>query len=472
MLFLVDLAGPALSMMLAAAGAPPVDGISVTDCDYGQKYQLRQVSCEFVVSNTSDRSRHVIAGKPAYPSDAISPAEVTVEPHGTAKFKAILDLSLDGGNAAHTFPLASKDGKKEVAHYAVARGFVESVIDEPRTILDFEAVDLKLKDPPTKVFEIKSHEPEGVKIAGIIEKPPYLNVDVSEDGEKATLTFDRQKAPWSFVNEIVRFKTNSKVQPEIAIQVQADIHGDVLPDSNPFNLGLFRQGNKNEFAIRVTDRSNRPLHFGDISLEGVHGHVEQSNCLPKTADCKLLKLTISNDQPLGHAVGKIVVGLPDYQRQLTINVWGLYVKQTTEVKDLNEEAKKAQALREASALKPNAGGGNLKQALQAATAPPSPAATPAAPPAPPPGHGPLIRWSVAHEELVHGYLIYRAESENGPFIRLIKDSINATRTEGGSLYQWRDNDAVAGRTYWYYVVTLFNDGKKQQLSGAAKVVAK
>ncbi len=215
------------------------------------------------------------------------------------------------------------------------------MLDEPRKEIDFVIVDLKA-GPVTKTFEFKSEEFPDARLTGVADKPAYVNVSIAADGRSATMTFDAS-TPWGYVNEIVRFKTNSTVQPEVAIQIEADVHGDVVPDSNPYALGLVRQGNANEFAIRITDRSKKALHVGAASVEGVEGHVAQSACLPKADDCMLLKLTLAKDQPLGHLHGRILVDLPDYKKQLGVNLWGLYVRKDTIVKDFNEESAKSAA---------------------------------------------------------------------------------------------------------------------------------
>jgi hypothetical protein len=92
---------------------------------------------------------------------------------------------------------------------------------------------------------------------------------------------------------------------------------------------------------------------------------------------------------------------------------------------------------------------------------------------PPPGDGPLIKWSATNEQLVYGYAVYRADSEKGPFVRVTDHVIQTGNADGtGSKYQWRDNSAISGRTYWYYIGILNRDGSKQQLSTPQKVVAK
>jgi len=184
---------------------------------------------------------------------------------------------------------------------------------------------------------------------------------------------------------------------------------------------------------------------------------------------KLVRLHIANDQQTGSVGGIVTVDLPDYQRKLPIYVWGMLVGAKTEVKDFDKEMQRAAELQ----AKSGAGAESrvapesrvdLKQAIKQGVA--------KAELAPPPGNGPLLKWSVAHEELVYGYAIYRSDSEAGPFVRINKDTIRPLPADSGGAYQWRDTTAESGKTYWYYIGVLDNMGAKQQLSGPQKVVAK
>jgi hypothetical protein len=456
-----------LGAALGAAAARPeatVDSLVLPECDFGEIHQSRRVPCEFVFSNDTDEAYTVTTnGKGAYPFDSISPSTITVVPHGSAKLAAVLDTTIDGGNTKHPFTVVIHNGGTKTQHDLIASGFVESLLDEPRPTIDFGVVDLKAAERTTMKFELVGNEVQGVSLVAVEAKPDYMDVTIAKDGRSAALSFNAN-APWKYFNDIVRLKTNSKTQSDITLTVQADLHGDVVPDSNPFALGLVRAGNLNEFTIRITDRFRKPLHLGTLSVADMRGHVTEAPCTPNAEDCRLLKLMIADDQPFGQFRGSVLAELPDFKKQLAISVWGLHIKHDTIVKDLNEESSKADESKVT-----NTSGMALDKALKAATSPQPVAA--AAPP-PPPGHGPLVRWSVANENLVHGYLIYRGDSENGPFKRMTNPPIAADRVDGGSSYQWRDNDAVVGQTYWYYIVTLFNDGRKQRLSGAAKVVAK
>jgi hypothetical protein len=142
---------------------------------------------------------------------------------------------------------------------------------------------------------------------------------------------------------------------------------------------------------------------------------------------------------------------------------GLYLPESVKVNSLNDAIEKNS---KTSAEPPPL---DLKSALQKSTEVASP------PPIDPPGHGPLLKWQVSNENNIYGYLIYRGDAENGPFLRVDKDIVRVDAGKGDgitSTYAWRDNSATAGKTYWYYVGLLNRDGTKQQLSGPQEVKAK
>ncbi len=93
--------------------------------------------------------------------------------------------------------------------------------------------------------------------------------------------------------------------------------------------------------------------------------------------------------------------------------------------------------------------------------------------APPAGNGPMLEWTVANGRLIHGFQIFRSNNEVGPFLLINKAIVPASiEDEAPKSFQYRDNTARTGQTYWYYIGVIYNDGHKQQLSGPQKVVAK
>jgi len=86
----------------------------------------------------------------------------------------------------------------------------------------------------------------------------------------------------------------------------------------------------------------------------------------------------------------------------------------------------------------------------------------------------LLAWSVANEERVYGYLIYRSQRRQGPFLRINQDIVHA-RPGGGqpaSTYEFVDAEVEPGATYYYYIDTVAVDGVKRRFSGViSKTVA-
>ena len=112
---------------------------------------------------------------------------------------------------------------------------------------------------------------------------------------------------------------------------------------------------------------------------------------------------------------------------------------------------------------------NLASALNTATSKTKPDAT-----VEPDGKGPLLKWQVASEEQLHGYVVYRATSEKSNYAIVSKNAIPVMRENfpSSNTYFWRDTSAQPGETYWYYVADILLDGRLQPLTGPQKVVAK
>lgn len=96
-------------------------------------------------------------------------------------------------------------------------------------------------------------------------------------------------------------------------------------------------------------------------------------------------------------------------------------------------------------------------------------------PRPPSESAPLqpqatLEWKAAKEAGVYGYLIYRSEAREGPFLRIGSEIVHVSK-EPGEVHSYRfvDTTVVGGRTYFYYLDKIATTGEKTRLSG---VVAK
>jgi hypothetical protein len=231
----------------------------------------------------------------------------------------------------------------------------------------------------------------------------------------------------------------------------------VVPASNPFDLGLMRTGNPHEFKLALSSKNGKDFKVGDVKLEGMRGDVKLVPCMAQKVGCRLLSLNVPDQDHIGAVQGEISLDFPDYGKRLRVAVWGMLLDKEMKVHSMDEVLKKQQT-----------SGGTSQQSLQQAL---QNAVQPAEEP-PPPGNGPLLKWSVANETAVHGYQIFRSANADGPFLLLNRPTIQARKTDGGSVYQYRDNTAESGKTYWYYIGIVYGDGRKQQLSGPQAVKAK
>jgi len=127
--------------------------------------------------------------------------------------------------------------------------------------------------------------------------------------------------------------------------------------------------------------------------------------------------------------------------------------------------------------------------LGAAQAPPpspapSPSAAPSAAPAqaasPTPGTSPspgapanTLKWSTASEVENFGYDVYRADTEDGPWVRInTKPIAGAGTLDEPSYYQYVDTNIDPTRMYFYYVESISLKGVREKFTPVIKAPAK
>jgi hypothetical protein len=349
----------------------------------------------------------------------------------------------------------------------VAKAFVDTVLDDANPLLNFGMVDADTASP-TKSITLTSREVANLRIDRILSSPEYFDVSIEKDGRTVDV---RSKAgiPWGLHDDVIELKINAPQQSQERIKVRMDVHGAVVPAENPVNVGLMHQGQEHETLIRLTSKTGENFKIGALRTQALDAKVEAQRCTPDDKGCRLLKLAFNGTQPLGEVKGQVLVDLPEYGKTLPIFVWGMLVSPTTEVRTIGDEKDKdplklssSQFAQSTSAARPVSIPDAIKKAVSV------PQDTP-----PAAGRGPLLKWSVASEEGIHGYVIYRAETEMGASTRVNAETIvSSSEHSESSSYQWRDNTAESGKTYWYSIGIVYNDGRKQQLTGPQKVIAK
>lgn len=458
---------PEMLASLALAAEPaPRSHLTMRPCEFAETYQFSTTECSQEFRNDGDKPIHISNAIAAVEGDSMSPASLDVPAHGAAYAQIRIATRNNVGRTRRIIRVDT-DEPGQTRRNVEAVGFIASILDDAKPVLSFGVVNGGSESPEQSVT-LATREVPDFRITNVLSAPDYISASIDKDGRTLHAKV-KADAPWGLHEaDFVKLRVNGKRQSEVWISVKVDVHGEVIPDANPFALGLMRKGNSNEYLIRVTSRSHEDFRTGAVEVERFKGTAEVVPCEPAAKGCKMVHLRIGDDQTTGEVGGIVSVDLPDYKRKLPIYVWGMLVGANTQVKDFNKEMEKVAEQRAKAGGESKVDGGSkidLKQAIKQSIAS-------AAAPEPPPGHGPLLKWSVAHEELVFGYAIYRADAEAGPFLRINDETISAVNTDGGSAYQWRDTSAESGKTYWYYVGVLNKDGTKQQLSGPQKVVAK
>jgi hypothetical protein len=444
------------TLLSAAPGQPPA--LSAEPCEFGETYQLSAVHCTVAYTNNTDKPIRVAAAA-VLPTDSMAPATALIAAHAAAYFDVTANVENDRGRTEHVFYAADADAGLKV--YTKASGFVLSLLDGPMPQIDFGVIQVGsgAAEQP-KSLTLDTREVSGFRLKSVVKAPPYIDCKIGDDGRTLIASF-KPNAPWGTIGEYIVISTNATKQPTVSVRIKADVHGEVVPSENPVQLGMMRLGNKNESLITLKNLTGKDFKIGKIDVEHLHATTQVEPCVPAARGCNLLRLAILDTQPLGMVSGRLRIELPEYHRDISLAVGGLLLKRDTVVKDMDEKADKGNPQ---SAQTTPSTSLDLSKALRSATK--------RVDSADPPGHGPLLKWSVANEELVYGYLIYRGDSETGPFVRVNDAIIRALNEDDSSEYKWRDASAVSGRTYWYYIGVLKQSGVRQDLTGPQKVVAK
>jgi len=337
--------------------------------------------------------------------------------------------------------------------------FVNSVFDDVRPVVDFGVVESGASK--TEIFRPVSEQVQPVRLVKVESIAEGFNAKIVEGGKAVSVTIE-PKARWGTHFEFAKVRTDSTVQKELWIRLKANVHGAVIASTDPVDFSVVRQGSGAERAVMLEGKSPAGFEVESVQMEGAKFSYIVEAC-PQRAACANLKLKLDDAQPTGEIFAKAWVKFRNEKNLLPINIRGLVLAKDTRVIEIPPQMPGAEG--EGSRIAK----GKLTDEIKAATS-----ETVAPPAATPPGKGPLLKWSVAYEAGVYGYIVYRSAEENGRFVR-VNNSIIKTTGSGSSAavdYQWRDNSAEAGKTYWYRIGLIYNDGHKSEFTGPQKVVAK
>jgi hypothetical protein len=440
--------------------------LSTDDCWFGERYAFSQVDCHVTLHNADSKPLHVELR--AHGNITVTPAAFDIPAKGSADAAVHFDI----GNMAGRFEWPIRIHSDRAADTTVwARGFALSVLDNPRADVQFGTVDASSKS--TETVELASHEIADFRVEKVLAHPAGVDVAIDPDGRTLRVKLSND-ASLGIVDGDIKLAVNTPHQREAWVHVNADVHGDVTIDSNPFWWGDVAIGANGGALIPLKSTSGKPFRIGAIKLGLVEGKTEIAPCEPAAGDCRAIRIVFSEGQHVGAARATLDVELPDQHRHMNLRLWGTLHTATSaaapdggpmpQVPTADLSAPWTEGIVD-SVNAPVYAVPRLNDPLDVTGGPPPPTEPPA-------GVGPLLKWQTANESGVYGYQVFRGESENGPFLLQNAAILRAHAKEYASTpYFWRDERATAGKTYWYYVGVVYKDGTKQALSAPHRKVA-
>ncbi len=418
--------------------------------DAGQAYQFQTKRASFVLINDEQSEATEITITPARPTDSVISAPIRLAPGERRDVEVELNAVDDFGTRSHMFVIKSAQATNPLV--ARVRLYGLSVLSDPTRTVEFGQV--AVGDAPIVKYELSSDDPN-LRIIEILKNPEFASATIIDDGRGLSVKHTKDPAIWGKDYGSIHVKLNSSVQRELAIPVLTEVRGKVMPSSLLFELGIVRMGSQNDFILQYRHVDEKSFELTDVKLDGIAASVSVGDCVGNEKGCKQIRFVIDDAKEIkGQLKGTLSARVAGADRTIRVPVG-----KDTKIESLNDLLSAQQKSEPAANL--NQALGSMKAAQQ-----PIPAAVPE-------GAGPLLRWSVSNEDKIYGYAIYRAEAENGPFNvqgAIVRRS-PVSKAGVSTNYAVRDNEAVAGKDYWYRIAMLYADGKREFLTDAQRVKA-
>ncbi|HSX61187.1 MAG TPA: hypothetical protein VLF18_13380 [Tahibacter sp.] len=445
-------------LFFAACGifscAGVAQALTVEPGDAGPVYQFQKVRSSFTIVNDANVEIRGLVVKPLRPTDSVLSAPQTVAAGGNVVIDVEVDSQNDFGSRGHTFKIDYEGAKSPILGRVSL--FALSVLSDPTRVLDFESV--KAGESPKINYTLSTDDP-AVRVVSVKEAPDFVDVKINKDG-RGIVVHHRAKTTWGKLTGLVKIQLDSGSQKEAWIPVHTEVRGEVLPATTNFSLGVARIGQLNEYILQYRSEG-KSFTLDKVALEGLTGKVTVQDCVGGEKFCQQVRMVVDDHQPSGQLNGILRAHVAEFDRDIVVMTGGLLISKDVKIKSLDEAF--AEQAKKGDETKPVP---SLNEALKSMSVAEKPIEA-----AIPPGDGPLLRWSVNNEELIYGYAIYRADSEQGTFSLqgdLVRKSALA-KTGVMSNYAVRDKGAAAGKEYWYRIATFYNDGKREFLSAPQRV---
>ncbi|MCQ4167164.1 DUF1573 domain-containing protein [Tahibacter harae] len=449
-------------LSLAGAMAANAAKLTTEEVNLGEIGTSRDVLVPVKLTNSSDKAVSIREIKPIFSLDRAVKFPATLAPGETATVD--LDMDLSDGSGVFRRRLAvylDLDSKPDME--LVVSGYAWSPLTNLPGPLELGPIDL-LEPLKTVRWEIPDMSESPLKIVGVPMKPDFLDTRITPDGRALDIT-PNASIPLSAIAErlVVRLGNVDGSTSDVSIRVSGTAFGRVAPNSDVVVLGLFESNKPQRSRVILTDRKNQRVKIGKVEHSAGIAKTSVSECMKKDKACKQLDFELALSSKTGNVNEDITVHVDGLDKPVIVRVTGLRAAPGTKVIDFNKAVKEAEEKREA-------GGGTSAVAankplfaqLRQSAQPPSVLEAE-------PGTGPLLKWQVEEEQQSYGYAVFRADAETGPFLRVSHPIIKRISAESqGANYAWRDKSAKAGQTYWYYVTTIYMDGRRERLSPILK----
>lgn len=390
----------------------------------------------------------------------------SLQPGESKVFQIELILPGQPGSSLNRFALFTDEADVERYRFTLS-GLVYSLVEPQNAQLDFGRIAAASDHPQSLTFDTR--EPVALRFSGVSAAPDWLEASVDGSTISARL---RANAPLGMQAGTIKVATNLPQQPFVEVLVKAIIEGRLTPST--YGLGMKPQtvGSMAEASIEIAYSGASDL--AKLKTEALPGwKVSTSACGSKPAyasQCSKITMRKRLDET-GRFTGFLHFRL-DGEPTLSVpfGYMALGKDQTVRELVLNDAGESA-----------NPGYTNFQQALTDALSgkPAEPApAKPAAATKPSvagekiaysEGKAPVkLNWSAANDTKIHGYMVYRAEDRAGPFQRVSDQPVPRAEppSDGSALakYSFVDAKVVAGKTYYYYIDSLADDGSQQRFS--------
>lgn len=430
----------------AAAAPAPARGIEPDRPAVVEAYQGTEITQTFVLTNHGERPFRVTGVKPESPGASVDALPTQpIPPGGRAEVTVRQDTSGRLGLGGFRYVLSADDGLPD--RRLVLSAFVQSAYEPDLPSL--------AGDPaPGGVAEtrIGSRLVPRLTVADISGAPRFLTVAAlpGPDGTVVLRATVAKDAPLGLQKGTLRVRTNVAAHPELAVAYRLGVFEDVVPDSASLDLGSIRQGQPFAKKLSLRSRAGRPFEVASVEAgAGVTATVGE--CAEPAPTCRQLEVAGTGGDPAAGLEGQLEVRLRD-GRGLTIPYSGFVFKSDAKVRDLGRID----------------GPETSKPAL--------PASVPTPPPVPPPVTGKpgerraRLVWTATQEDQTFGYLVYRADRREGPFLRLNPKVVQVGSGAAQGSYAYEDDTVAPGRSYFYYLESIDKGAQKRRISGVVEKI--